>query len=149
MGLYEPSLFWVVAISVVVATPIFLLGVHYKSKDKGNVPQIEDKRQVLKRLVGEQTGEFILGTMEKDWVSGWKMSHFFIYFVFGYIYPSQFWVFLWVGFIWELLEAILSKMLRFKYWYASPWDLVYNSMGFLAGSGARMLIHDLASCKAK
>jgi len=78
---------------------------------------------------------------------GWGISHFVLFFVLGYLYPSKI-IFIWVlGTIWELLEySIKDKPFYLSkcnyvidtdhgagWWYGRWQDIVMNTAGVFLG----------------
>ena len=77
-----------------------------------------------------------------NYLNGWGISHFILYFILAYIYPSE-WIFILVcSILWEILEYILSFSVfnyECKYnntdvkynnwWYAQYEDIVMNILG--------------------
>ena len=77
-----------------------------------------------------------------NYLDGWAISHFILYFILAYIYPSE-WIFILLcGILWEILEYIFSfpffnydckyNNTDVKYnnwWYAQYEDIVMNILG--------------------
>jgi hypothetical protein len=86
----------------------------------------------------------------------WPVSHFIMYLMLGYIAPNYWWLWLLTGISWELLEAIIGRIIQNIYnkglnndsvvlkdnnnlQYTSKWmcgmksDILFNSMGLLIG----------------
>ena len=78
-----------------------------------------------------------------NYLDGWAFSHFTLFFILTYIYPSE-WKFLIIaGIIWEIIEYILSMEIfnyncndknGYKYrnfWYAQYEDIIMNFLGMI------------------
>lgn len=87
--------------------------------------------------------------------NGWAFSHFILFFILTYIYPSE-WLFLLIcGIIWEIIEYILSlkyfkKLFKYyidsnydennNYWYAQYEDIITNILGIILALLIRKII---------
>jgi VanZ family protein len=59
-------------------------------------------------------------------LTGWGISHFFMYFTMGFLWPDKFQVALYIGMMYEILESGLECH--------DILDIFWNSTGFLVGS---------------
>lgn len=76
-----------------------------------------------------------------NYLNGWALSHFMLFFILTYIYPSE-WKFLIIaGIIWEIIEYALSmknfnyicnnKNKYYNFWYAQYEDIIMNILGII------------------
>lgn len=79
-----------------------------------------------------------------NYLDGWALSHFMLFFILTYIYPSEWKFLIIVGIIWEIIEYILSikkyhhifnYIYNYKYdavfWYARYEDIIMNILGII------------------
>lgn len=75
-----------------------------------------------------------------NYLDGWALSHFILFFILTYIYPSEWKFLIIVGILWEITEYILSTknfhyIYNHKYnenfWYARYQDIIMNILGIL------------------
>ena len=69
--------------------------------------------------------------------SGYRLGHFILYMIAGYLFPEKWVLFLCIGIVWEILEAIFNKIEGGKWWgnatdHAS--DVFVNMAGFFTGA---------------
>lgn len=79
---------------------------------------------------------------------GWKLLHFILFFVVGYLYPKCFTLAMTLGILWELYEMWMAKMTGREYqhtrtstnveytkswWDGSMSDVLFNAAGFIIG----------------
>ena len=85
-------------------------------------------------------------------LSSWPLSHFILFFILGFLYPSCYVLILSLGIVWEGVEVLLSKVFRRSYqgvrsdtgleyqdnyWAGSFRDIVMNFAGFGLGYAFR------------
>ena len=98
-------------------------------------------------------------------IDGWSLTHYILYFFFGFLYPKVFFVSILLGTLWELAETIAgvyvakfnpdiikyfgicnlsekkknTKIIRYTVWFYGKWsDIVVNALGFISG----MVLHN-------
>lgn len=67
-----------------------------------------------------------------------RATHLLSYMFLGYIFPDRFVFIMILGVIWELIECIMSTIMRDNYWGEGQdymCDIVANAIGFLIGYG--------------
>ena len=79
-------------------------------------------------------GETLNGT---SGVTPWRITHFLLYLVAGYIYPHKLVLFTSFGILWEFLEYLLRSCFTDPYW-GEGWDytqdIIANVSGFITGA---------------
>lgn len=85
-------------------------------------------------------------------LDGWSATHFILFFILGYIYPTKIWLCISLGILWELFEQLYGKkrpgflggfgdcittdpnVKNGAWWYGKLSDIVVNYVGFIIGS---------------
>jgi hypothetical protein len=69
-------------------------------------------------------------------ITGWRITHFLLYLVMGYFFPTKVILFMSLGVLWEFLEYSLRCSLSDPYW-GEGWDyiqdVITNFFGFITG----------------
>ena len=66
----------------------------------------------------------------------WSLSHVLLYFILGSLCPNQFYEFMIIGLLWEIIERIFGMMNETTYfWTSDGWrgqtvDLIMNIIGY-------------------
>jgi len=78
----------------------------------------------------------------------WGLSHFVLFAILGFFFPSCDIVIISIGILWEFVEHILGIYARpisprgrapVQWWYGSAMDVVINILGFYVGKSIRLL----------
>ena len=69
--------------------------------------------------------------------TGWRLSHFFLHLLLGFLFPSKFLLFFTLGVIWEIIEYIIGIVTENNWWGETLWahcqDIIANTLGFMIG----------------
>ena len=69
--------------------------------------------------------------------SGYRLGHFILYMIVGYLFPEKWVLFLCIGIVWEILEAIFNKIEGTDWWGNATGhisDIFVNMTGFFTGA---------------
>ncbi len=87
----------------------------------------------------------------------WQMTHFVLFFILGFFFPSCDIVIIALGVIWELLESALGQFMprifrstqfkscrsgdleKYQWWHGSAIDIMIDIIGFYIGKSFRLL----------
>lgn len=127
-------------IFIIIIISIFIFG-YYKKNNKCDI--------LAKRY--NNTNIKILD----NFLNGWAFSHFILFFILTYIYPSE-WLFLLIcGIIWEIMEYLFSlkyskKLFKYyiysnynennNFWYSQYEDIITNILGIILALLIRKII---------
>lgn len=88
----------------------------------------------------------LLYDINGTFINGWLISHYVVFFLAGYFYPTTFKLAMIIGIIWEICEYIIgyfsknmsdSLGIRIKktknWWYGQYKDVIVNLLGFISG----------------
>jgi hypothetical protein len=88
----------------------------------------------------------LLHDINGTFVNGWLISHYVVFFLAGYFYPTTFKLAMIIGIIWEICEYIIgycSKIMSDSlgsWWYGQYQDVIVNLLGFISGRYVNRLL---------
>ena len=88
----------------------------------------------------------LLHDINGTFVNGWLISHYVVFFLAGYFYPTTFKLAMIIGIIWEICEYIIgycSKNMNDSlgsWWYGQYQDVIVNLLGFISGRYVNRLL---------
>ena len=69
--------------------------------------------------------------------TGWRISHFLLHLLLGFLFPNKFILFFCLGILWEIIEYIIGLVTNSNWWGETLWahfqDIIANSLGFVIG----------------
>jgi hypothetical protein len=117
-------------------------------KRKYGKDDLADKDILNKKL-------FELPCISETCCSSWKLLHFLLFLIVGFLYPQHWKLITILGIAWELYEVLMSKIMKRPYqisrknnqleyqtnWWAGSFsDILFNSAGLLLGLQIRKMI---------
>ncbi len=96
--------------------------------------------------------DVLMGKFEVWDLDGWSLSHFLLFFFFGYFYPDKFYLSMFGGLTWEAFEHFYGEnrpgflggfgdcvttdpnVISGAWWYGRGSDILVNLLGFVAGA---------------
>ena len=81
----------------------------------------------------------LLYDINGTFINGWLISHYVVFFLAGYFYPTTFKLAMIIGIIWEISEYTISYFSKIMndslgiWWYGQYKDVIVNLLGFISG----------------
>lgn len=75
--------------------------------------------------------------IELKMITGWRLSHFVMYAIIGFLFPEKILLWFIVGLIWEVIELTLRNITNNDWWGTTTdyiTDIIINLIGFIVGA---------------
>lgn len=83
--------------------------------------------------------------VELKMITGWRVSHFVLYAIIGFLFPEKFLLWFIVGLVWEIIELTLREITNNDWWGTLSdyfTDIVFNMVGFIVGAYIYKVTHE-------
>ena len=140
----------------ICSTAVFVIVAYWILLAKGRIPK--NDKDIYKLALKDKLNRILFEGIP---ITGWSLTHIWLYSVLGYMFPREFWPLMFAGIIWELFEWLMGKLtepkLKFEHFmkelqekfpntdfdfankiYKSFWggnitDILMNFIGFCIG----------------
>ena len=75
--------------------------------------------------------------VEIKMITGWRLSHFVMYAIIGFLFPEKMLMWFIVGLVWEVIELTLREITNNDWWGTATdyiTDIIINMLGFVVGA---------------